>query len=174
MLRALPWAIAGILLGLFTGNIVNDETFKKLIAIVIFSGLGIMIWRKYIYITEKIPSNHFFSAAMGLAGGFSTMIGNAAGPVMAVYLLSLRLQKNIYIGTGAWFFLIMNVFKFPLHMFVWKTINIRTLTIDLAAIPAIAIGAFAGIWVVKKINEKYYQWLVIAATIYSAFLMLLG
>ncbi len=96
------------------------------------------------------------------------MIGNAAGPIMAVYLLSMMLPKNSFIGTGAWFFLIINLFKIPFHIMVWKTIDINTFTLDLAMFPAIMIGAVLGFKLVKYIPEKPYRIFIIIATALAA------
>jgi hypothetical protein len=133
-------------------------------AIVILVGLAIMIWRERKGEAAKIPHNWFFSSIAGLLGGFSTMIGNAAGPVMAIYLLSMHLPKNSFIGTGAWFFLIINLFKIPFHVTVWETINWTTITLDLSMIPIIMIGAYLGIKLVKIIPEKPYRIFIIATT----------
>ena len=99
------------------------------------------------------------------------MIGNAAGPVMALYLLSMRLPKNIYIGTGAWFFFIINLSKVPLHIWSWKTITAESFILDLFMIPAIATGAFFGIWLVKLLPEKAFRIIVIVTTLLSALLL---
>jgi uncharacterized protein len=101
-------------------------------------------------------------------GGFSTMIGNAAGPIMSVYLLSMNLQKNTYIGTTAWFFFIVNVFKLPLQIWGWHNITMKTLGFNLVLLPVIALGALAGIRVVKLMPENAYRWFIVAATFLSA------
>jgi hypothetical protein len=116
----------------------------------------------------KIPDYWWFSAIMGFAGGFATMIGNAAGPIMAVYLLSMRLPKNSYIGTGAWFFFVINLFKIPFHIFVWGTITWSTISFDLLMVPALALGAITGFRVVKFIPEKVYRIFIIATTLISS------
>jgi uncharacterized membrane protein YfcA len=110
---------------------------------------------------------------MGILGGFATMIGNVAGPIFAIYLLAMHLPKNQFIGTGAWFFLIINFSKFPLHIFIWKTIDWNTLSLDLVLLPAIALGAYLGIQLVKKISDKMYRTAVIVVTALSAFLLLM-
>lgn len=172
VLRALPWAVAGVLLAMVAGNRVNDEQFKRLIAIVIFAGVGLMIWRERKKEKVAIPTQWYFAALMGLAGGFATMIGNAAGPILAIYLLALRLPKNEFIGTAAWFFFLINVIKVPFHIFNWHTISGPGLLTDLYTLPAITLGALSGFWLVKRISNKRYQWLVIVVTVLSAILML--
>ena len=51
------------------------------------------------------------------------MIGNAAGPVMSVYLLSMRKEKMEYIGINAWNFLVVNLLKVPFQIFAWDNIT---------------------------------------------------
>jgi uncharacterized membrane protein YfcA len=120
----------------------------------------------------SIPDYLCFAVLMGLLGGITTMIGNLAGPVMALYLLSMRLPKNEYIGTAAWFFLAINLFKVPFHIFSWQSIDVNSLMLNLICLPFIALGAWCGIWLVKRIPEKYYRWLVIAMTGTASIFML--
>ncbi len=171
--KLLPWALIGIGIALWVGKVVNDEWFKNLIAILVFGSIALMLWKDRKKGTEFFPDTLWFAASMGILGGFATMIGNVAGPVFAIYLLAMHLPKNSYIGTGAWFFLVINFLKFPLHIFVWKTINWSTLTLDLLLLPAIAVGAFLGIVLVKKISDKTYRTAVIIVTALSAFLLLI-
>jgi len=92
---------------------------------------------------------------------------------MALYLLSMRLPKNEFIGTAAWFFMIVNLFKIPFHVFAWETITLDSFLLDLTSIPAVALGAFVGITIVKKIPEQYYRWFIIATTALAALMMVL-
>jgi uncharacterized protein len=172
LLRALPWAFAGLVLALWIGNQINDEQFKRIIAITVFLSIALMIWKDYGYKKEYTPDNWWFAALLGITGGFATMIGNVAGPIFAIYLLAMHLDKKSFIGTTAWFFFIVNLSKFPLQVLVWKNINFNTLTIDILVFPAIALGAWLGIFTVKRIPEKAYKWMVIVITILSSFLIL--
>jgi uncharacterized membrane protein YfcA len=171
--KVFPWAIIGLLMALWIGNIVNNEQFKSLIAILVFLSIGLMIWQDNRKGKLIIPGKWWFAAIMGILGGFATMIGNVAGPVFAIYLLAMHLPKNNFIGTGAWFFLIINLIKFPLQIFVWHNIDINTLSINLLAVPTIILGVFLGIKIVKVISDKTYRGFVIAITAISAFLLLL-
>ena len=171
--KLLPWAFVGIGIALWVGEVVNDNWFKNIIAILVFLCIGLMLWRDRHKGQNLFPDTWWFSALMGALGGFATMIGNVAGPIFAIYLLAMHLPKNSFIGTGAWFFLIVNISKFPLHIFVWKTISWDTLTLDLMLLPAIATGAFAGIKLVQKISDQLYRTAVIIVTALSAFLLLI-
>ncbi len=172
LLRALPWAMGGILIALWIGNLVNDIQFKHIIAVTVFVSIALMIWKDYGLKSDFTPDSWWFAALMGIAGGFATMIGNVAGPVFAVYLLAMHLNKQGFIGTTAWFFFIVNLSKFPLQVLVWQNINRGTLLIDMIALPAILAGAWMGVAIVKRIPEKAFKWSVIVVTVLSAFLIL--
>lgn len=122
---------------------------------------------------EKIPDNIYLGVAAGFLGGFTSMIGNLAGTVMAVYFLSMRLPKNNFIGTAAWYFLVMNWFKVPFHVWVWHTINLNSWIMALTLLPVIVVGAFLGIWFVKKMSDQTYRWFIIGMTAVAAVVMLL-
>lgn len=173
LVKLLPWAFVGVGIALWVGEVVNDEWFKNIIAILVFLCIGLMIWKDRKKDANLFPDTWWFAASMGILGGFATMIGNVAGPIFAIYLLAMHLPKNNFIGTTAWFFLIINYSKFPLHVFVWKTINWHTLTLDILMLPGIALGAVLGIWLVKKLSDKFYRAFVIIATALSAFLLLI-
>lgn len=172
VLKLLPSTVVGVFIGLYVGKIVSDEVFKDIIASIVFIGLAIMIWRERKNSTTAIPHNWYFSSIAGLLAGFTTMIGNAAGPVMSIYLLSMMLPKNTFIGTGAWFFLIINLFKIPFQIFYWGTIDAKTFALNLAMFPAIMIGAFLGIKLVNLIPEKSYRIFIIVTTALAALRLL--
>lgn len=170
VLRLMPWALGGVGIAAVVGRLISDEVFTLLLAAIIILGTILLIandLRK----SKTVPNHWWFSGIMGTAGGFTTMIGNAAGPIMSLYMLSMRLPKNVFIGTGAWYFFIVNVLKMPLHIFLWKTITLRTFLFDLLLLPAIALGAFAGVKIVKLIPERLYRLLIIATTLAAAVLL---
>lgn len=173
LVKVIPWAIVGLVLALWIGELVNDEQFKNLIATLVFLSIGLMVWQDKRRGTNLFPDKWWFAALMGILGGFATMIGNVAGPVFSIYLLAMHLPKNSFIGTSAWFFLVINFTKFPLQYFVWNNIKAETLMIDLVTLPAIAAGAFLGFKVVKIIPEQAYRGVVILITVISAFLLLI-
>ena len=168
ILKLLPWAFVGILVGTLFGNVISDAQFKKAIGLMVIIFLSLIIWQDVRKKDVAVPDYWWFSALMGLAGGFSSMVGNTAGPVMAMFLLSMRLPKNSYIGTWAWFFFLMNLIKVPFHIFFWKTIHLQSLSFDLVMIPPIIIGALLGIRIVKFIPEKGYRIFIILVTLVAA------
>jgi uncharacterized protein len=127
-----------------------------------------MLWLEKMKTPEEIPDKKSFAAATGIAGGFTSMVGNLAGSVMSLYLLSVRLPKNAFIGTTAWFFLVVNWFKVPFHVFVWNTIQWNTLLLSLLTLPLIILGAWLGIILVRKLTDTLYRWFIIVMTLIAA------
>jgi uncharacterized protein len=168
-----PWAAVGVVAGTVTGSYINDQVFKWIMAATIIVSVGIMLWLERLGEPEHIPKQKSFAIATGIAGGFTSMVGNLAGSVMSVYLLSIRLPKNAFIGTTAWFFLVVNWFKVPFHVVAWHTITWKTVGLDLLTLPFILVGAWLGIVIVRKLTDRMYRWFIIIMTLIAAIGMLL-
>ncbi len=169
--KLLPWMIIGVLVGVWIGNDISEDLFKKLMAIIIIGSVLIMFYfenKKLI----TIPNNRLFSSSTGFLAGFTTMIGNLAGPISNIYFLAMRLPKNEFIGTAAWLFFIINVFKFPFHILVWKTINKETLVLNSIMIPMMIIGFFIGVRIVKLISNINYRRFILFVTALGGFILL--
>ncbi len=137
ILHLLPWAVLGIVLGTVIGDLVNDVQFRHILAVVILLGLAMMIIREFQYGASRISKHWWLSALIGKATGFISMITNAAGSLLTIYLLSKKLSKNSYIGTMAWFFMLINLVKMPTHVFIWKTITLDTSLLNITLTPLI-------------------------------------
>lgn len=166
--KLFPFAVVGVFIALWVGKIINDSTFKLIMAFFILGGIPLMIWRELKKNTKPFKGSWWSGSFFGVVGGFSTMIGNAAGPVMSLYLLAMQLPKNVLIGTGAWFFLVINLFKIPFHVFIWKTITLESFAVNLLMLPFIIGGSFLGLKIAKHIPEKPFRWLVIVMTVLAS------
>ncbi len=171
ILKFIPWMIAGILIGVLIGKDLPEREFKWGMVVVIFLSLGLLLWwdrRK----SESVPSHWVFAGSMGIMAGICTMIGNLAGAFTNIFFLAMRLPKNEFVGTAAWLFFITNLFKLPFHIFVWNTISAESLLINLKLLPAIFVGLFLGVFLVKKINEKNYKRFILVVTAIGAIAIL--
>jgi len=171
--KLLPWTLVGLVIGVVVGSYINDQQFKVLIAISVLVCLVILLYSEKKGEELKVPSTVWFYALVGIASGFTSMIGNAAGPIISIYLLARGLKKNSFMGTAAWFFMILNLTKMPFQIFVWHNISFETMSLTLVMIPAILLGAIVGIGVIKKINEKPFRYLIIIMTAIAAFRLLI-
>ena len=165
ILRLLPFASIGIIIGYFLMGKINDKQLSKFIGIVILAIFLLNWWwnKKEINVPQKI----YFSIIMGLFAGITTMMANAAGPILIIYLLSMKLPKTEFVGTGAWYFFILNWFKVPFSVNL-GLINFHSLKLNLLLVPGICIGAISGIFFLKKIPQKIFNQIVQFLTIISA------
>jgi uncharacterized membrane protein YfcA len=122
--------------------------------------------------SRAVPTHWAFGGLIGLLAGITTMIGNLAGTFSNIYFLAMRLPKNEFIGTAAWLFLIINVVKLPFHFYVWETITVESLRINLYLVPAIFIGLIVGVLLVKLLQEGIYRKMILLLTALGAVLIL--
>ena len=173
MVRLMPWALAGLAIGLFTGKSINDDQFKLVIGLIVLVCIGILIYAEFRGSRIAIPDNLFFSALIGVMLGFASMVGNAAGPILWIFLISREVKKTGFMGTSAWFFFTMNIIKLPLQIFVWDNITVRTVVPAVAVIPVILGAAYAGTWIIRKIKEKPFRYVVLGMTLLAALNLML-
>lgn len=171
--RLLPAAVVGVILAVLVGDAINEDAFRNVVAAVILFSLLLIVYLERYPLSDEALGRRGPAWLAGLAGGFTTMIGNVGGPVMSVFLLSMRLPKREFLGTGAYFFLLINLVKFPFHYFVWKTATPLSLLRDGFAIPAILLGFGLGLLLVNRIPERTFRYFVIGMTAVVALRMLL-
>ncbi|HOP41107.1 MAG TPA: sulfite exporter TauE/SafE family protein [Syntrophales bacterium] len=173
MLYLLPAAIAGIVAGYFFLRIVNDQQLRPIIGIIVLVMLGINFWRtKHQTEETNIPTQWWFAACLGFIAGMTSMMANAAGPIMIIYLMAMKLPKLQFVGTSAWFFFIVNWIKVPFSAKL-DMMTLATIKLNLMALPFIAVGALLGVFVLKRIPQKTFtavvQVLAVAAAIKLVF-----
>ena len=170
--KLIPWMILGVIIGVFFGKDIPEKSFKNIMAIIIFASTILMyFWENKP--NKKVPNHPLFAFSMGILAGFTTMIGNLAGSFANIYFLAIRLPKNEFIGPAAWLFFIINFFKLPFHILVWKTINIDSIYNSLILTPFLIIGLITGVKIVKKIkNDSYRKLILFFTAIGSIFIML--
>jgi len=157
--RLLPATVAGVVLGWLVLRRLNDGQTARLVGLILLVMLAVHLWRKSRASAEAEVIGHaprWFSALTGLLAGFATQVANAAGPVMSLYLLSMRLPKLEFLGTGAVFFMVINWFKVP-FMLQLGMINRDTLLLNLWLAPAVVAGALLGRAVLGRINQRIFE-----------------
>jgi uncharacterized membrane protein YfcA len=170
--RLIPWMLAGVFLGLWVGMYMDELLFTRVMAAIIIATIAIVLWME-VYRKAEVPHNPVFVAGTGLASGFTSMIGNLAGAFANIYFLAIKAPKNGFIGTSAWLFLIMNLFKLPLQAFYWKNIDEEGLRIDLRLLPALGMGFLAGTLIVSRIRDESYRRMVLVLTFVGCIMMFL-
>ncbi len=169
--QLLPWMVVGVLAGVVVGKDLPEAVFKKWMAGLIFLSVLILFWWEQRRV-KTVPQQWWFAGLIGTIAGFTTMIGNLAGPFANIFFLALRLPKNAFIGTAAWMFLLINLFKLPFHILVWRTIDTATLSLNLVLLPAVGLGFLLGLRLVSAIREEHYRLLILLLTGLGALLLL--
>jgi uncharacterized membrane protein YfcA len=167
-----PFMVLGVLIGVVTGDAMSDDIFKKLMAAIILISAILMLYASNTTVTSQ-GSKSKLAMILGTAAGFTTMIGNLAGPFINIYFLAIGSTKNQFIATAAWLFFIMNLFKLPFHIFVWKTINEQSLLLDLKMLLPVIIGFALGFRLIKYFSNEGFRKYIIGMTILGAILIFL-
>ena len=172
--RLLPAAVVGIITGSIVIRHIENVHLQPIIGIIVLSMLALSYWRNKRNGQEvSIPKHWSFALSIGFLAGLTTQLANAAGPLMIIYLLAMKLEKNKFIGTAAWFFLILNWLKIPL--FVWDgRVTVESLKADVIAVPFVIVGAVLGIFILKRIPQKWFNIVVEILVLAAAVKLILG
>ena len=174
LLRLFPWAAGGVIVGALTlwlGRIDND-TARHLIGAILLVLIVADFIRRYGQrgqedSLQRLLKKRWAAGLTGMIAGITTMIANAAGPVMTLYLLAADLPKYVFLGTSAWYFLVLNLFKVPfslgLGMITWDSARI-----SLFMLPFVVLGALAGRWIVGYIDEKRFVQIALGLTLIAS------
>lgn len=178
LLRLFPWAALGVIAGALTlwiGKINNDGARHMIGVILLVLIIGEFLRRWLQKGREEAASgvlkNKWIAGPVGMTAGFTTLVANAAGPIMTLYLLAVDLPKMAFLGTTAWFFLCLNLFKVPfsigLGMITWESVGI-----SLRMMPFIVLGALAGRWVVRYIDQQLFVTIALVLTLAASIKLL--
>jgi hypothetical protein len=173
--KLMPWTAAGVVLGYFALGHISDRTARIMIGVIIVSLCVLGYWRRYLTVRtqETTGTWHWtLAAALGVVAGFITLVANAAGPLMAIYLIAMRLPKMQFVGTAAVFFMVLNLFKVP-FMVKLGLITAPSFQFNLMLAPAVLLGAFAGRWLLVRINQQLFENLVLALSAIAGVLLII-
>jgi uncharacterized membrane protein YfcA len=160
-----PWVLLGVLAGYFALGHVNDLEVKRMIGGILLALVLLHIWRKRQGddLASLIPHTWWFAALTGMLAGFTTMVANAAGPIMVLYLLAVGLPKLNLVGTGAWFFLLVNALKIPFSQHL-GLITGSSLKMDAWLLIPMLPGALLGPVILRKLNQAAFEAIMLILT----------
>ena len=168
LLRLFPWAAVGIFIGFLVMGRIDAQTTQRLIGAILVTIVVVHFWRRartkaLANLEAEAKPHPQLAAVTGVSAGFTTMVANAAGPIMVIYLLAMRLPKYIFMGTAAWYFFILNLFKVPFS-YSLGLINANSLPISLALAPVAVAGALTGRVLIRHINQQVFELLALVLT----------
>jgi len=160
--RMLPPTIVGILFGVFFMARLDNLAFRPVIGWIIL-GLVVLyaIRARWPDAFQHVPHARWFAWSAGLLAGVTTMLANSAGPVFTMYALAVGLPKFDFVGTAAWFFLIVNAFKVPFSAGL-GLVHQDTLLLNLALAPCAILGVAIGRWLTPRIPQRLFDALLLA------------
>ncbi len=164
--RLLPWVAVGMVAAYFALGSMEDRTVRPALGTLVMVMLILEAVRRKLA-WDRLPHHPVFSAVTGVAGGFATTLGNAAGPIMNIYLLARGLSKEAFMGTAAWYFFIVNLVKVPIFAFRGM-ITHDSLVLNAAVSPLVALGAWLGYAFVSRISPRVFLAVVFVLTAVAA------
>ena len=188
LVRLLPSAMIGVVIGVFYFARVDGDGVRLTIGVILLVLVIVTVGRRQLAqrrdasgaAGDRLPPTRAAAAGSrpgaaataqgigyGLLGGFTTMVANAAGPVMSLYFYAMRMPVLTFLGTSAWYFAIVNLFKVPFSAGL-GLITRDTLVMDVMLIPAVFLGAYAGTKVARRIPQKVFENLVLVLTVAAA------
>ncbi|WP_144793255.1 sulfite exporter TauE/SafE family protein [Microbacterium paludicola] len=174
LLRLAPAVLIGLLAGFAFLAVGDDAVVRRAIGVILLAMIAVTLWRRHRQARTGAPAvaNGMIAASgYGALAGFTTMVANAAGPVMSMYFLAMRTPVQVFLGTSAWFFAIVNVFKVPFLAGI-GLFDGPVLLMDATLVPLVVVGAFAGLRLARRMKQQVFDRIVIGLTIVGAVYLL--
>ncbi|MBX7198250.1 MAG: sulfite exporter TauE/SafE family protein [Rhodospirillaceae bacterium] len=153
----IPGACVGIALGYVFAAHVSDAAIEFAVGViaVVFAARHLLHARK----AEAPPSqgHPVLGVFWGGVAGFVSMIANAGAPPFQVYVLPQRLPRDVFVGTGVFFFAAVNWIKIPpfLALGLFTRENLAT---SMVLLPLAALATWLGVWLVRRVSvERFYK-----------------
>lgn len=166
-----PYVLVGMVPGYLVLWLTPGDHLRVLLGAIILCLLGVQLARQW-FASHPLPDRRWLVGSTGLLSGFGTTVGNAAGPVMSIYLVSQRLEKREFLGTAGWFFFLVNSSKIPLY-FALGMITPATLRLDAMLVPVVVLGALLGVLLARRIPQKLFNFLVLLLAALAALRLVL-
>jgi len=167
-----PCVMIGVILGALALKFMAGAVFKPFLGGLILVLLGVELLRQRMG-WQNVPNQKWFVITIGALAGFATTVGNVAGPIMNIYLISKGLYRDHFMGTAAWYFFIFNCAKVPLYIGLGM-MTADTVRFDLAMIPLVVVSALMGRWVLGRISQTVFKRVVLVLAAVAALRLLLG
>lgn len=176
LLRLAPAVVAGLLLGFAFLALTGDGVVRRAIGVILLLMIAVTLWRRWRQARAQQEAaargGALLAGVYGTLGGFTTMVANAGGPVMSMYFLATRTPVQVFLGTSAWFFAIINVIKVPFLAGIGLFTGPVLLT-DAILAPLVVLGALLGLRVARRLDQRLFDRIVIVLTVLGAVYLLL-
>ena len=167
-----PFAAVGIFVGSVTFSYFSEDMLKFIVGL-----MGFLFSAHYFLLKKNkfIPNKKsFFKGSIcSVIAGFTSFSVHAGGTPTSIYLLPLRMKKEIYIGTRVIFFTFVNLIKFPFY------INLSMITVDsfkqsMILFPLSVVGILIGYQILKYVEETLFYNIIYALILITSSRLVYG
>jgi uncharacterized membrane protein YfcA len=125
--------------------------------------VGLHWWRQYRGVQTRLLPEPLRSWLTGSFSGASSTLAHAAGPIIVMYLLPLKLERRLFVAVSALYFFFLNGLKLP---FYYKAGQFAHAELSFTALflPLVIAGAAFGFWVNRKMNDKLFTTFIYVCT----------
>ncbi len=172
LLRLAPSVVVGVLVGVVFVARVGDTGLRRSIGVVLLALVLVHLWTRRSGATRAEPGDRVrlprpVTVGAGALAGFTSMVANAGGAVMTIYMLGAGMDVMTFLGTGAWFFFAVNLFKLPFSIAL-GLVPVQSLVLLAVLAPLVVVGAVVGRRVVPYLSAARFEQLVIGFTVLAA------
>tara|TARA_R110002096_G_scaffold250181_9_gene442639 strand:+ start:1584 stop:2336 length:753 start_codon:yes stop_codon:yes gene_type:complete len=152
-----PVTFVAIVGAWFLLDAIDDLTARRVIGVIILVMLLLQLIREFKKeFLQDLPDSPIFRWLSCLMIGVSTMLANAAGPVYSIYALVHKMPKMQFLGIGARFFLLVNLFKIP-FLGQLELINPESIKLNLILLPALVVGILLGRKIIHYVPQRIFE-----------------
>jgi uncharacterized protein len=186
VVRLLPWIVVGLVIGaVFVGHI-DNQAMRYTIAVLLLVLLAAQAWNsrhrlglttppedaaETVVVVPTVVRHRVVGTVTGVVTGFATMVANASGPVMTLYLLASGFAVVDLVGAAAWLFFVVNLVKVPFSVGL-GLLHPGSVLLDLTLLPAMGLGAWLGAVTIRRISRLQFERYVLVLVAVSALLLL--
>lgn len=172
----LPAALAGIVLGSFAFDFLAPHGRALEVGVGVLA-LAFVVWQtvraRVLRLLADRPPSRLWGAVLGGTAGFTSTIAHVGGPPIAVYLLPRGLGRELYVGTAAWFFFVVNLVK--LVPYAWLgLLSVTNVEVAAALLPLAFLGAALGAWLNRAVQERVFMLAIYALLILTGVQLVSG
>jgi uncharacterized protein len=172
--RLLPGTLIGVILGAYLLNLFERQQ-KDVAAALVNMEIGfesVLLVALHWYRTSRRDERKIFrpgllrSSAVGAFAGVSSTLAHGAGPIIALHLLPQKLDRQLFVGTCAIYFFILNCSKLPAYYGagLFTADNHATLLFATRFMPIVLAGAIFGFWLNRRLSDKVFSKVVYLVT----------
>jgi uncharacterized membrane protein YfcA len=172
--RTLPATAVGVVIGAFVLSRLDNASFKPILGTIILALTVLQLaraWRPDFF--GDVPHSRGAALGLGLLAGVTTMMANAAGPLVALYFVAVGLPKIEVVSTLAWFFFLVNLFKMPFSVGI-GVVSAESLLLDVVLVPAVVVGLIGGRWLVHRIPQRAFDMLMLVFAALASLKLVFG